>query len=157
MWLVGWLVGWFYGVSTLFESFNAELCQFDKSLHVSKPSYLQIYKSTIFFRTQLNVKTVLFQTIQFSISRQFSFISPIHRTLTGSTTSRLSGPWSNGKEVALRIPQSSSITGASPSNCLVSFQDTRGGGGFTPLQRSSLWILQLQLTFGPVSWNNKIH
>ena len=32
-WLVGWLVGWlFYGVSTLFESFNAELSHFYVSI-----------------------------------------------------------------------------------------------------------------------------
>ena len=30
-WLVGWLVVLFYGVSTLFESFDAELSHFDKS------------------------------------------------------------------------------------------------------------------------------
>ena len=32
--MVGWLVGLFYGVSTLFWSFNAELSHFDKSLCV---------------------------------------------------------------------------------------------------------------------------
>ena len=31
----------------------------------------------------LNIKTVLFQAIQFSISRQFSSIWPIDRTLSG--------------------------------------------------------------------------
>ena len=30
----GWLVGWFTGVSTGFESFNAESSHFDKSLYV---------------------------------------------------------------------------------------------------------------------------
>ena len=56
-WMVG-LVGWlFYCASTPFESFNADLSRFDKSSYVLKSSYLQIF--------QLNVKTVLFQTIQF--------------------------------------------------------------------------------------------
>ena len=41
---------------------------------------------------QLNVKTVLFQTIQFSISIQFSSIRPIDRTLSGATTPGQSGP-----------------------------------------------------------------
>ena len=36
--------------------------------------------------TQLNVKTVLFQVIQFSISTYFSSIWPIDRTLSGATT-----------------------------------------------------------------------
>ena len=41
-------------------------------------------------------KTVLFQTIQFSISTQFSFIWPIERTLTGTTTLDQSEPGSDG-------------------------------------------------------------
>ena len=59
---------------------------------------------------QLNVKTVLFQATQFRISTQFSFISPID------------GPGSDGNEGAICIPQSSSITGTSTSDCLVSYQ-----------------------------------
>ena len=42
--------------------------------------------SIVFVHTQLNVKTVLFQTIQFSIGMQFSSIWPIDRTLSGATT-----------------------------------------------------------------------
>ena len=38
--------------------------------------------------TQLNIKTVLFQTIQSSISTQFNSIWPIDRTLSGATNSR---------------------------------------------------------------------
>ena len=80
-------------------------------------------------------KTVLFQTIQFSISTQFrcqnssissistqfSSIWPIDRTLSSATTPSQSGPASNGNEAVLRIPQSSSITGTSPCDCLVSY------------------------------------
>ena len=73
----------------------------------------------------LNVKTVLFQEIQFNISRQFSSIRPKDRTLSGATTPGQSGPEIYGNEGVLRIPQSSCITGASPSNCLVLYQDTR--------------------------------
>ena len=61
----GWLVVLFYGVSTFFESFNAELSYFE----VSKNSVQ--YKYIIFIYTQLNVKTVIFQTIQLSIRTQF--------------------------------------------------------------------------------------
>ena len=64
-------------------------------------------------------KTVLFQAIQFSISTQFSSIWPIDRTLSGATTLSQSEPESNGNEGVLSIPQSSSITGTSPSDCLV--------------------------------------
>ena len=66
-------------------------------------------------------KTVLVQTIQFSISMQFSFILPIDRTLSGVTTSCHGGPGSDGNEGVLHIPQCSSITGISPSDCLVSY------------------------------------
>ena len=48
-----------------------------------------------------------------------SFICPINGTLSCATTPDQSGPTSNGIEGVLRIPQSSSITGASPSDCLM--------------------------------------
>ena len=41
----------------------------------------------------------------------------IDRIGSGATTPSLSGPGSNGNEEVLRIPQSSSITGTSPSDC----------------------------------------
>ena len=43
------------------------------------------------------MKTVLFLTIQFSISTQFSSIWPIDRTLSGATTPGHSGPGNDGK------------------------------------------------------------
>ena len=73
---------------------------------------------------QLNVKTVLFQIIQFSISMQFSSIWPFDRTLSSATTPGQSGPGSDGNERVFRIPQSSCITGTSLSDRLVSV----GGG-----------------------------
>ena len=68
-------------------------------------------------------KTVLFQTIQFSINTQFSSIWPIDRTLLGATTPGQSEPESYGKEGVLCIPQSSSITGALPSDGLVAYPE----------------------------------
>ena len=67
-------------------------------------------------------KTVLFQTIQFSISTQFSSIS-IDRTLSGATTPDQSGPERNGSVEVLHIPQSSNITGSSSSDCLVLYPE----------------------------------
>ena len=52
-----------------------------------------------------------------------SSISPIDRTLSGAATPEKSEPRSNGKEEVLYIPQSSTITGASPSDCLVSYSE----------------------------------
>ena len=60
-------------------------------------------------------KTVLFQTIRFSISTLLSSIWPIDRTLSGATTLGQSGSESDGNKEVLCIPQSSSITGASSS------------------------------------------
>ena len=45
---------------------------------------------------------------------------------------RVSGPGSDGNKGVLSIPQSSSIAGISPSDCLVSYQDTRWEGGSYP-------------------------
>ena len=42
-------------------------------------------------------------------------------TLSGATTPSQSEPGSDGNEGVLRIPHSSRITGASPSDCLVSY------------------------------------
>ena len=70
--------------------------------------------------TELNVKTVLF-FIQFRISTQFCSVWPIDRNLSGVTIPGLSGPGSNGNEGISRIHQCSSITGTSPSDCLVSY------------------------------------
>ena len=52
---------------------------------------------------------------------QFSSIWPIDRTLSGATTQGQSGPESDGNKGLLHITQSSIITGASPSDCLVSY------------------------------------
>ena len=66
-----------------------------------------------FLFPQLNAKTVLFQTIQFSIRRQFSSIWPTDKTLSGATIPDQSGPGSYSNERVLCIPKSFSITGTS--------------------------------------------
>ena len=50
-----------------------------------------------------------------------SFIWPIDRTLSGATTLGQNGFVSKGNEGALHIFQYSSITAASPSDCLMSY------------------------------------
>ena len=70
---------------------------------------------------------------QFSLAcSQFSSIWPIDRTLSGTTTPGQSEPVSDGNEVALRIPQSSSIAGTSSSDCLVSYPGQSLGRGSYP-------------------------
>ena len=66
-------------------------------------------------------KAVLFQTIQFSTSTLFSSIRLIDRNLSDATTSGQSGTGSDGNKGAFCILQSSRITGASPSDFLVSY------------------------------------
>ena len=58
----------------------------------------------------------------------YSSIWFIDRTLSGATTPTQSGPGSDGNEGVLRILQSSYIIGASPSDCLVSYQGPGNNG-----------------------------
>ena len=101
---------------------------------ILQPQSTEQSSSTIFVHTQLNVKAVLFQTIQFSISMQFSFIWPIERTLSGATTPGQSRLRSDGNEEILRIRQRSSIIGTSPSDCLVSYPGHSFGGRSAEVQ-----------------------
>ena len=50
--------------------------------------------------------------------------SSIDRSLSGSITPGKGGSGNDGNEGVFRIPQSSSITCATPSNCFMSYQDT---------------------------------
>ena len=74
--------------------------------------------------------TVLFQSIQFST--QFISIWSIDKTLSGATTPAQSELESNGNEEVLCIPQSSRITGTSPSDYLVSYLGHLLGRGSYP-------------------------
>ena len=91
-------------------------------------------------------KTVLFQTILFSISTWFGSIWPIDRTLSGATTPGQSGHESDGNKEIHHISQSTSITGSSPSDCFVAYIRTLIGEDFTSWQRCCQCILQPQLT-----------
>ena len=98
-----------------------------------------------------------------------SSIWPINRTLSSATTPDQSVPGNDGNERVLHILHSSSITRASPSDCLASYQGHLLGGSYssaemqsvystvpadwvtrweslTPLQRCSQFILQSQPT-----------
>ena len=58
-----------------------------------------------------------------------SSILSIDRTLSGATAAGQSRLGNDGNDGVLRIPQSSTITGASPHIGLCHLQDTRLGGG----------------------------
>ena len=87
----------------------------------------------------LNVKTVLFQTIQFNISINLRFIWPIDSTLSGVTTADQSRPGSDDNKRVLRIPKSSGITGASPIRLFSVISKTLVGG-VLPLWRDAVGV-----------------
>ena len=101
---------------------------------------IQLSMSIIFVYKQLNVKTILFQTVWFSISKQFCCIWLINRTLSDAATPSQNWPWSDGNEGVLGIPQSSSIIGTSPSDCFVSYA-RNSLGGVLPLCREAIGVL----------------
>ena len=68
--------------------------------------------------------------------------------LSGATMPGLSGPEGDGNKGVLRIPPSSSITGTSLSDCLVSYQDT-SWGGVLPLCRVAVGVF-----YSPSQLNN---
>ena len=69
-----------------------------------------------------------------------SSIWPIDQTLSGATTSGQSGPGSDSNEGVFRIPQSSNITGASPSNCLTSYPGHLFGEFYLPAEVQSVYF-----------------
>ena len=86
--------------------------------------------------TQFNDLTVLFQTIQFTISHLFAqslnvkqYYWPIDRSLSRATTPSQSGHGSDDNEEVLCIPQSSSINGVLTSDYLVLYRGHLLGGG----------------------------
>ena len=70
---------------------------------------------------------------------QISSIWLIDRTLSGATTSGQSGPWSNGNKEVLRVPQSSSITGTLPSDCLVSYAGHSWGKSYLSAEKQLVY------------------
>ena len=115
--------------------------------HVNKVKWFQVFlcitnnsiEHQSFIYTQLNVKIVLFRTIQLSMSMQFSSIWPIDRNLTGATSPGQSGPGSDSNEEVLSILQISSISAASPSDCLVSYPG-HSLEGVLPLYRETVGV-----------------
>ena len=69
----------------------------------------------------------------------FRSIWPIDGILLIATTLGQGGPGNYGNEEVLRIPQSSSITGTSPSDCSVSYTRTLVGG-VLPLCRDAVGV-----------------
>ena len=84
-------------------------------------------------------KNSYFQTIQVSVITQFSSIWPIDRTLSGVTTTGQNGAEGDGNEWVHCIPQSSSISGVSPSDCLVSYPGHSLGESHASIEIQSVY------------------
>ena len=69
-----------------------------------------------------------------------SSIRAIDRTLSGATTQVQNKPSSDANKRVLRIPQSSSITGDSPSDYLVSYSGHTLRGGVLPFCRGAIGV-----------------
>ena len=102
---------------------------------------------------------MLFQTIQYIVQMTNSSIWPLDRTLSNFTTLGQSGSGSNGNEGVLCFPQSSSIIGVSPSDCLVSYPGHLWVGCLTPLELvydMEIWSTRLNKT-GFLPSCNSVH
>ena len=75
-----------------------------------------------------------------------SYILSINRTLSGATIPSQSGQESNGNKWLFCVPQSFSITEATPLDCLVSYQDTRWGESYSSTE---IWSL---ISTAPADW-----
>ena len=152
-------VGWLFCL-TAYQPFSSHFDKSFKQLSLVKVQffvYTQLNVKAVVFQTiqfsiridfclTQNVKTVLFQTIQFSISMQFSLIWPIDTTLSVATTLSQSGFQSNGNEGVLHIPQSSSITGASSSDCFVLYT------GHSLVESYPSAVMPLLYSAAPADW-----
>ena len=79
-----------------------------------------------------------------------TFIWSIDRTLSGSTTAGQSEPKKDGNEGILRIPQSSSITETSPSDCFASYQGHLLKGSYSSA------VMQSVYSTAPADWGKRI-
>ena len=77
---------------------------------------------------------------------QFSSIQPIDRALSGATTPGQRGHGSNSNKGMLHIPQSPSIAGTSPSDCLVSYPGHSLGESYPSAE------VQLVYSTAPADW-----
>ena len=139
--LQGFSLVWFYGTSTIIG-------------YLTPNPFLYI-KTVLFQTIQFSIstvsmsKTVLFQAIQFTISLQFSSIWPTDRTLSGANTQGQSRSGSNVNERVIYIPQSSRITGTSPWDCLVSYPGHSLGWGLGVLPLCTEALGKFQRAISP--------
>ena len=77
--------------------------------------------------------------MMFSINKQLGSIWPIIRTLSGVTTTDKTTPGSDDNEEVLCIPQTSSITGTSPSDNLVPYLGHSFGKSYASAEKHEVY------------------
>ena len=136
-WLFGWLVGWFY----LCKLLNV------KSILIQKQLYCKQFRLELV--CSLNLKTFLFQAIQFNISTQFSSIWLIYRTLSGATISSQSGPWSDGQWTGtMHSPKLQHYWNLTIRLFCVISKTIVGGGSYPSAEKQSVYSI------APANWAN---
>ena len=107
----------FYGTSTVVGYLMPNPFSYKWTVQYQKQFYFKQFSLALH---SLNIKTVLFQVIQFSINTVLFYLThrldPIRCDHSGQSV-----PGSDGNEGVVHIPESSSITGTLPSDCLVSY------------------------------------
>ena len=125
--------------------FGLVLCHNNHRRLFNAKSTFYTYKKVLFQTTQFSISTpsncqkLLFQTIQFSINILFTSIQSIDRTLSGATIPGQSQPGRDDNKGILCIPQIPRITGASPSDCLLSYARNFLGEFYHYAQKQSVY------------------
>ena len=89
------------------------------------------------------------QKTVYSRKHGFVLFDPWIGTLSGATIPVQNGPGSDDNEGVLHIPQSSCVTGASPSDCLVSYpRHSLGWGSYPSAEKLSVYFI------APANWTN---
>ena len=123
-----------FSVGTVSMSKTVQFQTIQLSISIQfKCKYSLIMKTFLFQAIQFN------QTIRFTISMPLVLFNPYIGPLSGATTPGQSGPGSDGNEGVLRIPQSSSNAGTSPSDCLVSYPGHSLGRSYPFAEKQSVY------------------
>ena len=84
-------------------------------------------------------KQFCFKQLSLTLGHSLFLLDPEIGPYQGFTTPGQSGPWSNGNEGVLRIPQRSSVTEASPSDYLVLYPGISLGESYHSAAKLSVY------------------
>ena len=126
-----YLVGWWVGSSVI------TICRL---FYVKLFVYIYIY-IYVCVCVCVNEELVVTWWVFTACKMWNSSIWPIDRTLYGATSPGQSGSGSDGNEEVFHIPQSSSITEDSPSDCLVPYIRILVGRWVLPLCKDAVGVL----------------